>query len=36
MHPQHARTFLVRDRLDWTQPRLSWISKSLYRILFRR
>mgnify|MGYP000482752765 CR=1 FL=1 len=27
-----AKPMLVRDRLDWKTPRLTWISKRLYRI----
>ena len=30
-----ARTFVVRDRLDWNKPHLQWMPNRLYR-LFRR
>lgn len=31
-----ARTFLMRDRLDWNRPRLNWMSRALYSARHRR
>ena len=27
-----ARTYLVRDRMDWRKPHLSWVPDRLYRL----
>lgn len=31
MNLHSARAILIRDRLDWSQPRLSWLPAALYR-----
>ncbi len=28
-----AKTFLVRERLDWNRPHLRWLADTLYRNL---
>ncbi len=27
---QHAKTVFLRERLDWSRPRLNWIARALY------
>ncbi len=36
MNTQIARAFLVRDRLDWRRPHLSWLSAALYGFGLKR
>lgn len=36
MNMNSARALLVRDRLDWRRPHLSWISRALYGFGLRR
>lgn len=31
-----AKSLLVRDRLDWTQPRGTWIARAFYARRFPR
>lgn len=32
-----AKTFMVRDRLDWRTPHLRWLPKSVYKLrVFKR
>ena len=34
MNVSIAKTFLVRERLDWKTPHLRWMADSLYRRVF--